>query len=309
MPALRICLLIPTYRRPAELERLLAQCAELAASYTGPNCYAVVVTDSDSANPLATTIAAQCTQYLLNPGKGFDENLLNFYRHHASAHDYMLSISDDDAFAVSDVHPWLFIDAALAARPSVVLFNHVEQATHAQGATQLLQCYFRAPQLQSNPAARSKVYLQLPPRHAGIIYASTWLHQVGPALHDFLQTQHLYVAPFLLACARGATVFVDLPLIRFNRDLKSDGAWENGRAVFDGLLRLLCQLRPYLNDASFSIACQGYWDTFFGPQAWLREVLTAAGIALPPPEEVIDRIEAVAIAAITSTNAPHTPPA
>ena len=77
----RICILIPTYKRNEFLERLLEFVSRALQDYRGPNIYGVVITDSDHSNPTASRLSGlNQISYVLNPGKGFDDNFAQLPR-------------------------------------------------------------------------------------------------------------------------------------------------------------------------------------------------------------------------------------
>ena len=74
----RVCIVIFTYPRNAELLRVARQCREIIQNYRGHNHYELCVSDSDPANPIAPLPAEWNARYLTNPGKGFDDNIYHF---------------------------------------------------------------------------------------------------------------------------------------------------------------------------------------------------------------------------------------
>jgi hypothetical protein len=309
MPAmtepLRIGLLVPTYRRNELLAGLLTQCEALAGRYAGPNVYEVAITDSDPDNPRAAEWAARAAVYALNTGRGFDDNLLSFWQRHADRYDYLLSISDDDLFADFELHPWRVIDIALESRPQALLFNHVEFRNGALGEIYYGERYYRSVGMTANPEMLRRSILELPPRHAGILYGRRLLQDALPRLQPFRETLHLYAVPLMLAAAHHRACFVDVALVLFNEDVKHGGAWADKGGVFDGLVRLLVGLHGVLPGDAYGMSCNGFWKQLIGPAAWLRRDMEAQGLKLPSPEDVLSELEAVAAgraAAATTSN-------
>ena len=109
---MRICILIPTYRRNDSLARLLWQLADFRGRYRGVNDYTICITDSDHQNPKALQLEA-IARYVRNPGTGFDENLLGVYLTQYQHYDYIFSISDGDLLPVGAVNPLSIIDTAV----------------------------------------------------------------------------------------------------------------------------------------------------------------------------------------------------
>lgn len=300
---LRIALLVPTFRRPQALAALLDEVAALQARYAGRNRWQLVVTDSERDNPRAAAIAARCAQYLRNPGEGFDDNLLAAWAALAPTHDWVFSISDDDRFDLdrlpggSGCHPWERIDAALAApadpaAPWALLFDH-RGCERSPGGEPLPRArYYGDAALAGDLAGQRRLFLGLPPRHAGLALAGPYLQRCLPLLAPFRGSLHLYVVPFLLALAEGRHRYVDHSVVLFHDAVKADGAWAHGGRVVEGLLQLLAGLAELLPTEAWQLACAGFWANFLGPGAWLRRQLAEAGCTLPPSEDALAVIEA-----------------
>ena len=124
---MNICFLIPTYKRNLSLKRLLGSLSHALSTYRGPNIYRIVVTDSDHSNPSATTLSRlPSVTYILNPGKGFDDNMYHAYLRFATQSDYIFSISDDDLPVPYPPNVLDWIDIAAAQGQHACLLNHFD---------------------------------------------------------------------------------------------------------------------------------------------------------------------------------------
>jgi len=104
--------------------RLLTQISEIKKTYLGNNKYHIYVADSDTNNTEFSLIESKCDARIINPGSGFDDNILNFYDKYINNFEYTLSISDDDLFNTSQINPFHILDAALKSHKPIILFNH-----------------------------------------------------------------------------------------------------------------------------------------------------------------------------------------
>ncbi len=287
---MRICILITTYRRNPELFRLLDQCRALVLRYTGPNQYRICVTDSDPANAMSSRIQTQCDQYVLNPGSGFDDNLLGFYERHLSNFDYLLSVSDDDIFSPSDINSLLFLDSAVNAGADAVLFNHYDFRHNNDGTISMGNPYYASPILQIDKKALFNSHLRSLPRHIGLMYSVPALLRNIDKIAQFKNTLHLYAAPFLFAARDGSACFANYPLLCFSNNGATDGAWEHGDRVFNGLLRFAKVLKQHLSSVDYSTAISGFMSSYFASHAWLRIELIRRGYELMPEHSIAEHL-------------------
>lgn len=289
---MRICIVVPTYRRNVQLVRLLSQLAELRDTYKGEVEYTILVTDSDHANPAREIIKPLCDRYILNKGKGFDDNLFHFYNDHANAFDFVFSCSDDDLFASGPVNALDLLEVAARQDAAAVHFNHFEYQTDSPESTempyQLSSAAYRLPALTDDPRALRYRFLGEPPRHVGLLYKSSHIAGLLHTFQAFRGTLHLYAVPFMCAIESGKASFFDYPLNYFSAEVGNDGAWENKANVFHGLLQYLVASKHLLSPESFAIAHRGFMSNYLGQSAWLRRLIPET---LPDEADVLARIE------------------
>jgi hypothetical protein len=284
----RIAIVVPTYQRNELLFRLLNQLLEATEAYRGRNHYVIHITDSDSANPAAESLSAHDLRYHVNPGRGFDDNLLSFYGREAD-YDYVLSISDDDLLAPLEHEPLTVIDQALESGHDAYLFNHANFVESAAGITITEARHLRDPRWAIDSEALRDASLRLLPKHVGLAYSRPLLTRYSSLLPRFRDTLHLYAAPFLLACSAGTARFVDEPIFLFRCEAHADGAWSSWKAVFDGLARFLHALRTTLSESQYSTAREGFFTHYLGRNAWLRRMVGECEV-LASPEEIVERL-------------------
>lgn len=284
---MKICILIPTYNRNKELFRLLSQIRTLKSTYGGSNQYMIFVADSDQSNLQKTAIEAYCDQIIVNPGKGFDENMMNYYLNYAKDFDWTLSISDDDLFSVAFIHPFEIIDTAARSKAEIVIFNHIEFNVSDNGMVNILNRHYLDQKLSVDSNFLAAYFLKLLPRHVGLLYSRSSVIRSIQHLSPFSGTLHLYSVPLILCSLKGAVTFFDYPLCYFNIDPKSDGAWENKFLVFDGLLKFLIALRGVIKHENYLIAKEGFRVNFFGDNSNFRSELVGNGLQLPSEDEIL----------------------
>lgn len=286
----RICILIPTYKRNSSLMRLLLQLQSLTKDYRGQTAYQVIVTDSDRHNPEVGLIKEYCSQYILNEGTGFDDNLLFFYQKHLHLFDYVLSVSDDDLFSFQKLNVLHVIDAAISENHGAILFNHIDFVSN-NGQIFLKNKHYSSLELAINDNFLRNYFLRLLPRHAGILYSSNLVLSHLDALPKYRNTLHLYAFPLLVAAGLKQLSFIDLPLVYFNMDEKSTGAWENQGNVFYGLLAFLKALQKDCENTDYEIARQGFMQNYLGNGSWLRRDIESRGCSLPDEKEFLVDLE------------------
>ncbi|AUQ70801.1 hypothetical protein [Phaeobacter inhibens] len=289
---MKICIVIPTYRRNVQLVRLLSQLAELRETYMGQAEYSVFVTDSDLNNPASDIIQQLCDRYILNKGTGFDDNLFYFYKDYAGAFDFVFSCSDDDLFNCGPVNALDLLEVAVRQDKAAVHFNHFEYKTDCPDSMDmsytLSPAAYHLPALSDDPEKFRARFLWGPPRHVGLLYKSSHIAGLLDTMTTFRGTLHLYAVPFMCALESEDASFFDYPLNYFSAAVAKDGAWENTANVFHGLLQYLIASKQLLNPESFEIAQRGFMRTYFGKSAWLRKMISAP---LPTETEVLASIE------------------
>jgi hypothetical protein len=284
---MKICILIPTYKRNDSLFQLLSQINKIINDYVGPNSYKVIVTDSDVKNPQESLITSSCDQYIKNKGLGFDDNLLFFYHDNAHLYDYIFSISDDDLFGFQKINPLYIVDSSLKDNPEAVLFNHINFESK-NGLIFLKNKHYSSLDLSINDDFLFTYFLKLLPRHAGLIYSSKLIFNYLETLSQYRGTLHLYALPLLMAAKLKKVNYIDFPLVYFKSEPSVSGAWENAEAVFFGLIKFLINLKILLNDAEYEAAKNGFIENYIGDDSWLRRDLVARGCVLPPASELFD---------------------
>jgi hypothetical protein len=284
-----ICVLVCTYRRIPELLRLLRQIEAFRSCYSGSNSYSLWVANSDRDNSELLWAHLKesygVDRMVTNPGVGFDANIFNFYANYSADFDYTLSVSDDDLFVSSQVHPFDVIDAIVVTQRAVVLFNHYDFILSKGGGVS--RGYYDGRLLVYGGESLKNCFLRLLPRHCGILYSSGAIRSVVNCLGDFLNTQHLYSVPFLLAAMRGEVLFFDYPMFLFSVDNENGGAWDSRVKVFEGLVRFLIIFRKYLSNVEYAIAKDGFLTNYLGEGAWLRADLEARGLLQRKHEELV----------------------
>ncbi|MFS4581329.1 hypothetical protein [Phaeobacter sp. C3_T13_0] len=289
---MKICIVIPTYRRNVQIVRLLSQLAKLREAYKGQAEYTVFVTDSDQANPACEIIKSLCDRYILNKGTGFDDNLFHYYQDHAGYFDFVFSCSDDDLFACGPVNALDLLEVAARQDRAAVHFNHFEYKTDSAECTEmqytLSPAAYHLPDLSNNPEKLRERFLWGPPRHVGLLYKSSHIAGLLDKLPAFRGTLHLYAVPFMCALESGEASFFDYPLNYFSAEVEKDGAWESTANVFHGLLQYLIASKQLLSPQGFEIAHTGFMHAYLGQAAWLRNIISAP---LPTEAEVLACIE------------------
>lgn len=274
---MNICILVATYKRNGSLIRLLKQLNERLKNYSGANNYKFCVTDSDRDNPEQAKIESLVNLYVTNAGEGFDDNLYYFYQNHLEGYDYVLSFSDDDVFALSELNPFLMIDASLESGKRAILFNHISYFSSKDGLMLLTGRHYQDDALSYDGEALRRHVLGHIPRHIGIIYSTELIREFLPISEPFRGTLHLYAAPYVLEAAKADCVFVDYPLLYFKAGPQKDGAWIDLTKVFDGLVKFLAALRQTLSEQAFQIALEGFMTNYFGDEAEFRRNLVKKG--------------------------------
>ena len=283
---MKICILIPSYKRNRDLFRILGQIKALKDSYEGSNQYTILVADSDPINPQAMDVEKSCDQRIINPGNGFDENIKNYYLNYARDFDWTFSISDDDLFSSASIHPFEIIDIATRSKAEVVVFNHIDFRSTNDGKITLLNRHYQELNLALDPKFLAAYFLRLLPRHVGLLYSRSAFLRSGLHLSLFDRTRHLYAIPLIQSSLEGAVTFFDYPLCYFCVDQKNDGAWENNSLVFDGLLNFLVSLKTLLEPEHYLIAKEGFLVNYLGANSWLRRDLAGSGVRLRSEDEI-----------------------
>lgn len=274
---MKICLLVPTYRRNVQLLRLLSQIRHLRSYHSGRALFKTVVTDSDPENQGSNLVRQLCDLYVIKKGIGFDDNLLHAYSDLAGRYDFFFSISDDDLFSSGRISPLDLLETAARQRQDAVLFNHCEYRSADMLAAELK--YALAPPFYGNPsftndqALLRRHFLGYLPRHVGLLYRASHIVRNLCEISRFRNTLHLYAAPFMLALEKDTAAFFDYPLNYFSAEVHRDGAWEDWTKVFMGLYRFLVAAKGVLSSDSFEIAKAGFLANYLGDNSWLRRML------------------------------------
>jgi len=284
---MKICILILTYKRNADLSRLLGQVNEHRVSYAGENTYSIWVADSDPLNPERQSIERACDRRIINPGAGFDDNILNFFENYSQEFDFTLSISDDDIFHLCPFHPFYILDAAVRSQKGVILFNHCEYTVSEKAEINILNKFYADNLLSVDSAVSSCFFLYYLPRHVGILYSKGSIQRCLGDLARFRNTQHLYAVPLVMAARDRDFLFFDYPLFYFSTDINNGGAWESHVKVFEGVLKFLIELRALVSTDEYKYAKEGFLKNYLGTDAFLRRYLETRGAQLPTLEEVM----------------------
>ncbi|MQQ08443.1 hypothetical protein GFB49_08265 [Epibacterium sp. SM1979] len=277
MTAMKICLLVPTYKRNIPLVRLLTQMHQRRSQYTGPCEFHVAVTDSDRNNEARHIIEPLCDKYITNEGVGFDDNMYFFYSKYLDGYDYVLSISDDDLLSVGSLNPLDLIELATKGKADAVLFGHRSYTTpdiNAMDFQLTLQSHFYDRELFHESSETFRLFmLGYIPRHIGIMYRCSLIQNYLPQVELFRDTLHLFAAPFMLAARDNKIEFADVSLAYFNDDQKGDGAWQNETSVISGLIKFQKVCKTLMSPADYEILERGFWAHYFGNGAMLRSLI------------------------------------
>lgn len=285
---MKICILIPTYNRNNSLIKLIKQLNTFLSDYKGCNNYFLCVTDSNPHNELSEIIANNVSLYIINQGQGFDDNLWYFYKNHASNYDYLLSISDDDMFAISQINPLDIIDVAIKKNDRVILFNHLDFLIEENGLIRVSDRLYKSAAFSFNSIFLFHYFLSSLPRHVGILYSIQVIEEHIEKMELFRDTLHLYAVPFIIEAQNGTVIFFDYPLFYFCANPKNEGAWEDKSAVFHGLMSFLKKSKTILHTDAYKIAKEGFFKHYLGNNSWLRSALECD---LPNQEYVIDYLD------------------
>lgn len=273
---MRVCILITTYKRNLELSKLVSQILYHIKMAHQAVSYRLVITDSDPHNQFGAALSAKLNiDYMINPGLGFDDNLLNAWLRLSNSCDYIFSISDDDLitpyyFSVFDV-----VSGSLRGNGDAYLFNHCEYRILQTAETAFMPRFYVNSTLSCDKGYLLEHFLECIPRHAGLIYKTSFLDKIYDKLLAFRGSLDLYAVPFILAALEEKASFIDFPLVLFNAPAEqNDGAWENHEKVFLGLVEFLASLKPYLSPAQFRISYEGFRKSYFSPDSFLRSQLS-----------------------------------
>jgi hypothetical protein len=280
---MNICILIPTYKRNTSLERLLNFLKRAFLDYRGFNKYDIVITDSDHFNPSASLLSQiREISYILNPGRGFDDNLYHGYTRFSSHYEYIFSISDDDLPVPYPPSILDLIDLSIERNQYACLFNHINYQLTDEGGIEIGDRFYNDLRFCFDKQFMLKYFLRILPRHAGILYSSSHIKSNLEIIGKFRGTQHLYAVPFLLACLEGKAIYLDIPAILFHApNVNNDGAWESHSDLFVGLFKFLKLLNGLIDPELYAIAYDGFFANYLGDSAWLRTRLTRGGVSLP----------------------------
>ena len=267
--AMRICILILTYKRNESLLRVANQSRDMIDKYRGHNQYELCVTDSDPCNPIAPLPSHLKVHHSVNPGSGFDDNIYHFWVNNVDKYDFIFSISDDDLFT-----PWLnplyLLDAAIGSGHQAVLFNHRYYKLQPNGNIELGEVNYPETVLLCDKTVLLQRVLTTIPSHIGILYSTKLLKITLKKAAEFRNTLHLYAVPLILAAAANALLFSDYVLCLYQNDLKTGGAWSVPENVVDGLVAFLKKLKQLVPDDLYRFAEAGFFSFYFGRNAWLR---------------------------------------
>lgn len=287
---MRVCILIPTYKRNESLIRLLHQLSECMSTYRGPLSLEVCVTDSEGNNPKRQEIEQLCDRYLVNPGIGFDSNMYSAYEKVIPTCDFVFSASDDDLLAKGFAHPLDILEVAIRQDRDAVLFDHFEYKAGPDPQTYILQAgpYSRPAIFEEGCSGFQTMMSFYIPRHTGLLYKSSYLQEIYGKLEGFLGSFHLYAVPFHLSQQKGTAHFFAYPLMYFNTDQKDDGAWENRRAVFEGLLKYFLTSQKVLNPDNFAKMKPYFMQAYLKDKSSMRPV---GDRQLPTEAEILAMVE------------------
>ena len=206
----RVSIVVTTYQRNKFLIRLVNQIEGWINQYAGANRYEVGVADSDPENPIAKSLKK--LNYTVNPGRGFDDNLLHFWKMNAPQYDYILSISDDDLFMLG-VNPLYLLDAAISVGADATLFNHRNFVNTASGAITIGSVpYFREFAMAWEERTFWLRLLSMLPGHVGLLYSTKLLTENFDRISCFRNTLHLYCVPLLIAGLKGKRGMNDIAI-------------------------------------------------------------------------------------------------
>lgn len=266
----RVSIVVTTYKRNKFLIRVVHQIEGWINQYKGSNFYEVGVADSDRKNPIARSLRK--LNYCVNPGRGFDDNLLHFWKTNASRYDYIFSISDDDLFMLG-VNPLYLLDAAISVGADATLFNHRSYLNTESGALTIGSTpYFHEFAMGWEEKTFWVRLLTLIPGHVGMLYSSKFLAENFDKIACFRKTLHLYIVPLLIAGLNHKMVFLNYSLCLFHaEEEKTDGAWSHLEGVMNGLALFLKQARSLLPEEDYRILEEGFFREYFGAESWLRK--------------------------------------
>jgi hypothetical protein len=288
---MKICILITTYNRNNYLINLIEKINYFFSQYNGTNNYFLCITDSNTNNEISELIASKCNHYLINQGSGFDDNLYYFYKNHAHNYDYILSISDDDMFAIHTINPLEIIDLTIKTNSNVILFNHFNFFYEDEQRIKVLEREYNSAAFSFNKNFLFNHSISLLPKHIGIIYSSEVILKNIEKIELFRNTLHLYAVAFVIEAQKGEVMFIDYPLFYFSNKPKNEGAWENKELVFTGLMKFLKMLKLIINADAYEIAKQGFFKNYFGSNAWLRKTIFMGGGIIPSEDNVYSYLE------------------
>jgi hypothetical protein len=273
-PSHTVALLVTTYRRNEALTRLVAELAGRVARHAGPNRYFVCVADSDRANRVELPPGVSV---IVNPGEGFDDNLLAAFRFLAGNCDFVFAIADDD-LPEPGADLLNRLDAVLADDPpDVVLFNHrLQRRAEPDEPGRRFYSADELPNLLVDPVP---VLTRRLPSYAGIFYRAAFVESIRDELMRLRGSLHLYAAPIFIAADRGRFRFSDHAVVRFDDSPKADGAWESTFKVHQGLLRFLGGMQALLSPGAHAHLVHGMYHVFFRPQ---RKYLWGAELSGAP---------------------------
>jgi hypothetical protein len=253
-----VAILVTTFRRNAKLLRLVKQLASFIADYRGPNRYFICVADSDRHNPVTLPPGVSC---VINPGEGFDDNLLSAFRALSGAADFVFAMGDDD-LPTPFVNPLTLIDAALnGADSDVILFNHVSYVEAED--IQLGDRYYRVAEVVNLCYEPLSIIGRRLPRYIAIAYRTSFLDTLRPQLAKFRGTLHAYAVPVLIAAVAKRFSFFDYPVCLFDRADKADGAWVDDLKITDGLRQFLTEIRAHVPEADYAQIEDGFRRNYF----------------------------------------------
>jgi hypothetical protein len=168
------------------------------------------------------------------------------------------------------------------------LFNHIDYELTANGVS-MHNRHYQDLRLCFDNNHLLHYFLRLLPRHAGILYSTSFLMANIGIIEKSRGTLHLYAFPFLLACLVGRAIYVDAPAILFHTpNANADGAWESHSEVFFGLFNFLKTLKEVVSPEIHAIACEGFFANYLGDSSWLRPLLVQCPRGLPSEQHLRD---------------------